>query len=433
MWAGHYSLVASALEEFDYLDQTTDAEGKAVTNKIAAFRITFATGREVVALASRPDNFRSKQGRVIIDEAAFHKDVEALLEAALALTIWGDPISIISTHNGESNPFNTLVKQIRAGQYPDYSLHRVTFDDAVAQGLIERILLKLGKPITAEAKDNYIAKIRRIYKGRDGQELNVIPAKSEGAYFSYALIENCMVDGIPVRRLKCEPGFEEQPPEVREAFVAVWLAINIAPILATLPKYSRHYYGWDFARNGDVSAMTLLTETQNLNHIVAFILEMQNVPFQQQAQILFYVVDRLPRFSKGSHDARGNGQYLAEVAMQRYGSALIDQIMLTQAFYRENMPKFKDAMEQGQYKMPRDADVLGDFQTVTVENGVPKVPDDASTTGSNGEKRHGDTAISGFLANYASRNPGSIIEFDSITDGEIGDDRKDYMGSPWMH
>jgi phage FluMu gp28-like protein len=429
MWAANYDLAASAWEAFDYLDQKTEADGKVTTKTIAAFRITFATGREVISLASRPDNFRSKQGRVIIDEAAFHSDIEKLLEAALALTIWGDSISIISTHNGENNAFNTLIKRIRAGEYPDYSLHRVTFNQAVDEGLIPRILLKMGKAITPENIAAHIALIRRIYKGRDGQELDVIPSKSEGAYLSYALIESCMVDGLPVLRLTCPPDFAERPKHEREAFFELWLQTNVAPILARLPKYARHYYGWDFARNGDLSVMTNLTETQALHHVASLTIELRNVPFQQQSQTLFFVVDRLPRFSKGANDARGNGQYLAEVAMQRYGAALIDEIMPTQAFYRENWPKFKDAMEQGQYHTPRDADHMADYQSVTVENGVPKVPDDGHTTGTDGQKRHGDAAMSGMLANYASRNPGALIEFESINESEIGSQYNDFIGT----
>ena len=59
----------------------------------------------------------------------------------------------------------------------------------------------------------------------------------------------------------------------------------------------------------------------NLLRHTPFIVELRNIPFRQQEQILFYIADRLPRFVGGAMDARGNGQYLAESAMQRYGSA----------------------------------------------------------------------------------------------------------------
>jgi len=65
----------------------SDQEDKGMERHIAAFRIKFASGFEILALASRPRSLRGRQGFVIIDEAAFHDDLQALLKAALALLI----------------------------------------------------------------------------------------------------------------------------------------------------------------------------------------------------------------------------------------------------------------------------------------------------------------------------------------------------------
>ena len=127
---------------------------------------------------------------------------------------------------------------------------------------------------------------------------------------------------------------------------------------------------------------------------------MRNVPFDQQRQILFYILDRLPRFRAGAMDARGNGQYLAEVAMQKYGSR-IAQVMLSQEWYRENMPPFKAAIEDRKLTLPMDADVLADMRTIIMEKGVAKVPDNARVRGSDGRERHGDTAVALALATFA--------------------------------
>ena len=58
------------------------------------------------------------------------------------------------------------------------------------------------------------------------------------------------------------------------------------------------------------------------------------------------------RFVAGAMDARGNGQYLAETAMQRYG-ARIRQVMLWVEWYRDNMPRYKAAFEDGMIELPR--------------------------------------------------------------------------------
>ncbi|PXB70047.1 hypothetical protein C0046_40535, partial [Pseudomonas aeruginosa] len=90
----------SEIEEFLFEDQ--DDSGN--TRQINAYRIRYASGFKIVALSSNPANLRGLQGKVIIDEAAYHRNVSAVLDAATALLIWGGRIVIISTHNGKSNP-----------------------------------------------------------------------------------------------------------------------------------------------------------------------------------------------------------------------------------------------------------------------------------------------------------------------------------------
>jgi phage FluMu gp28-like protein len=125
------------------------------------------------------------------------------------------------------------------------------------------------------------------------------------------------------------------------------------------------------------------------------------VPFRQQEQVLFYVADRLPRFVAGAMDARGNGQYLAEIAMQRYG-ARIKQVMLSVEWYRDHMPRYKAAFEDGMIELPRDAEILADHRALVMEQGVARLPEQRSTA-AGGKRRHGDAAIAGALAYFASQ------------------------------
>lgn len=83
----------SAIEEFLFEDQ----DDKGNTRMITAYRVRFASGFQVAALSSRPANIRGLQGVVVIDEAAFHQDVQGVLDAATALLIWGD-VSSSSVH-----------------------------------------------------------------------------------------------------------------------------------------------------------------------------------------------------------------------------------------------------------------------------------------------------------------------------------------------
>jgi phage FluMu gp28-like protein len=396
MWAKAFNFVASEVGEVMFDD--TDEHGD--TQQIKAFRIDFANGKKILALSSRPRSIRGKQGKVTIDEAGFHDDLQGLLKAALAMLIWGGKVRVISSHNGDANPFNENVNDIRAGKLP-YSLHRTTFDDALADGLYERVKLIQGERLKEKTLEEWRAKIYAQYGENAAEELDVIPSAGSGRYLTRMMIEACMKPGIPVVRLVQPDSFTLLPQHIREAETRDWCEAHLLPLLEKLDPALDSYFGNDFARSGDVAAFAPLQQTRSLDLVTPFILEMRNVPFEQQKQILFFIVDRLPRFCAGALDARGNGQYLAEVAMQRYGATRIAQVMLSQEWYRDNMPPFKAAFEDKKLTVPADADVLADLRTVVMEKGVAKVPDNARVKGSDGRDRHGDTAIALALATFA--------------------------------
>ncbi|MDH5524455.1 MAG: hypothetical protein OEY01_10755 [Desulfobulbaceae bacterium] len=391
-WAKQYNLAAGELEEEIFKDQDKD---------ILAFRINFASGHKITALSSRPSNLRGKAGRVVIDEAAFHEGLDQLLKAAIALLMWGGEVRVISTHNGDSNPFNELINDIRAGKKP-YSLHRVTLDDALAQGLYKRICLKLGRKWSKKAEAEWRQSLVDFYGDDADEELFCVPSQGNGTYLTRALLENCMSPDLPVLRYEKTTEFAELPDHIRHAEVNDWCEEHLAPLLAELDPNRDHFFGEDFARNGDLTDIIPLGEQQDASFRCPFIVELRNVPFKQQEQILCYVIDRLPRFRFGALDARGNGQYLAERAMQKYGNQRIAQVMLSEAWYRENMPPYKAAFEDRSILLPKDADVIADHRAFKVIKGVARLPE-GKIKGGDGKKRHGDSGIAGALAWFATR------------------------------
>ena len=74
--------------------------------------------------------------------------------------------------------------------------------------------------------------------------------------------------------------------------------------------------------------------------------------------------------------------------------------MLSAEWYRENMPRYKAAFEDGMIELPRDADILADHRALVIEHGYAHVPDGAREASAG--RRHGDAAIAGALAYYAS-------------------------------
>ena len=396
MWARAFNHAASEIEEGFWEDDDAD-------KNIKTFTIRFpASGFRIVALTSRPSNLRGRQGTIVIDEAAFHDQLDELLKAALAMLIWGGRVRVISTHNGVENPFNELVEDIRAGKRKG-TVHRVTFQEAVADGLYRRVCLRLGTEWTAAEEAAWMADVYAFYGDGAEEELDCVPANSGGAWLSRALIESRMSADTPVLRWECKAGFELLPDHIRAAECRDWLEAQLAPLLAALPAEAISFNGEDFGRSGDLTVHVPLIQTQNLVRRVPFLVELRNVPFRQQEQIAFYLMDRLPRFTGGAFDARGNGQFLAEVAMQRYGASRIQQVMLSEGWYREHMPPVKAALEDGNLDgLPRDGDVLADLRAVQVIKGVPRIPE-TRTTGEDKGQRHGDAAVAVALAYFASR------------------------------
>ncbi len=412
-WAREFNQAASAVEQGLWDD--VDEEGG--SKSILTYTIRFPKSRHrITALASRPKKLRGRQGVLVGDEAAFQDDLPGLIKAALAFLIWGGKVRLISTHFGADNAFAELCNDIRAGKQRG-SIHRITFRQAVDEGLFRRVCLRSGKVWTQEAEDAFVAEIYATYRDNAEEELDCVPSQSSGAYFSRALVEARMSPYLPVVRLSSPEGFELRSAHERESTVADWLRETVQPLLDALPKTGRSYYGMDFGRSGDLSVIMPLLEDQHLHRRAPFVIELRNVPFKQQEQVLFFVADRLPNFAAGANDSRGNGQYLGEVAMQRYGATRIHRVMLSQQWYIDQMPRYKAAFEDGNITIPRDDGLLTDHRAVQMIKGVPKVPDGAKGKDADGGQRHGDGAIAGALAWFASQNGAAPIEFQS--DGPV--------------
>lgn len=421
-FAKAYSLAAGEVSESE--EVWFEGEEK---KSIFVYTLKFSSGHRIEALSSAPRNLRGKQGRVILDEFAFHQNQKELLKAALALLIWGGEVHVITTHNGVDNEFNALVQDIRAGKKP-YSLHRVTFRDAVAEGLYERVCLRTGKAPTEADKATWVDGIYAQYGAAAEEELDCIPANSGGAWLSRALIEARMVDAPVLRWQPPAQGFELWPEHLRTAEMREWLEAHALPVLQALDPSLRSGFGMDFGRNGDLSVLLPFQLTQTLTRRFPFGFELRNCPFDQQREALYYIGDRLPRLFSGKLDARGNGQYLAEKAVQKWGAGRIEAVMLSQGWYRDNTAPFKAALEDGTLELVRDADHLDDLRAFQIVGGIPLLPDSRSK-GQDGQQRHGDAGVAYLLAYAASREAGS-----GSTDGFRSVPRRPERGSddnPW--
>jgi phage FluMu gp28-like protein len=421
MWARVFNKTASAISEgiWDDGDEIKDPEKRYIKTYVIEFP---NSGFRIEALTSRPSNLRGRQGVLVIDEGAFCEDLELLLTAALAFLIWGGKVRVISSHNGDDNPFNGLVNDIRAGKQAG-TVHRITFDEAVAQGLYYRVCLRKQIPWVQEEQDEWVKKVRSFYKGRDGEELDVIPARGNGTWLTHQLLMSRSEKGIPVVRFKAPPMFEIWTEDARYKEIQDLLDDKVKPLLDALPPNINTFHGKDFARRSDLSVDWFLGQRQNMDCFTLFVLELANIPYKQQEQVVFFCLDRLPNLRGSKFDAGGNGGYLAEQAVYRYG-AIVEAVQFSEAWYRENTPAFKADLEDGTLSgIPADKDIIDDHRAFKMVKGVARIPD-KRTVGEDGNSRHGDSAIAHLLAHAASRQPVVPAEWTSAGRADASDKRR---------
>ncbi|MDD5028512.1 MAG: hypothetical protein PHH58_03265 [Rhodoferax sp.] len=429
----------SGVEEFLFEDQTEDGR----TRHITAYRIRFASGFQVCALSSRPANIRGLQGHVVIDEAAFHPDVQGVLDAAAALLIWGGKITVISSHNGKNNPFAQFCRDIEAGRYgTDATVVTVTFDDAVGNGLYERVCYMQGSQPTDDGKKAWYAKIRNGYGVRKAamrEELDAIPRDGNGVCLPGIWIEQAQV--LPpefVLRLALDDDFVHKPLAERDSWAADWIFRNLDPALKRLAPTLRHVFSQDYARHRDFSSFGVLSIGMGLRRQLRLAIDMHKVPARQQMQIIWHAIDRMPNRCGGAMDATGSGETTAEYTADRYGHSHVHQIKLNRGWYGTWMPKLVQAFGDGVIDIPADPDIAGDLRAIEEVDGIAMVSklrrDDVKDPDL---MRHGDSAVMLVLGWFASLNMSAAIAYESATErprgfdniGE-GDQDVDELGFP---
>lgn len=335
MWAKSFMGLTAETGEFLFDDQV---EGSTDTKKIKAFRISFASGFEIVALSSAPRSLRGKQGRVILDEAAFVDNLSELLKAALALQIWGSKIVIVSTHNGVDNPFNLLIEDINAGKRGG-KVVRITFADAMAAGLYERVCLVRGITPSAEGKIAWEAEIRGNYGDAAAEELDCIPTSGKGSWIPPELIAACTSP-------------EAGKPELYSG------------------KSSA--IGWDIARRAHLSVIAPF-EDLGSHLILRKQIELVGVPFSEQDAI-FDETMRVFRCGRACIDMTGLGMKVVEDAQGRHGETVVEGIMFSAPVKLMLANLLKKRFEDGTILISDDPAVRADLRSIKKSGAGTGVP-----------------------------------------------------------
>jgi phage FluMu gp28-like protein len=344
MWAKAYGIGASAVGEEIFDDVNEAGETKA----IKAFRINFASGFNIVALASMPRAFRGKQGCVIIDEAAFHSQLEEKIKAALALLMWGGQVVIISTHDGVMNPFNQLIEKIRSNEQKGEVI-KITFDDAIEAGLYERIAEVAairGRKVPDKAA--WIADIRGFYGANAGEELDVIPKLSGGSLIK---LEDLVA---------CQSADAGRPELYRGG---LWyLGRDIA-------RRRDGQILWGFEMVGDV--FWLRDRWEGVGQTFEAQADAADAMIKQRRMMAYWL------------DQGGMGEQPVEEARRRYGSSRVEGQLLQGANRLDIALSLATRFEQQRIRIPADpvirADLLAIKRIPTAGGGV-RIGDDPDGT-----------------------------------------------------
>lgn len=336
---------------------------------IKALVIEFANGTKIHALSSNPKGFRSKGGKVILDEFAHHDHQDELWKAARPCVTWGFPLRILSTHNGQQCRYYKFVEQVEKGKL-NWSLHTTPIQLAVDEGLVDKILQKTA---TEEEKETWLneqmANCFDEYTWR--QEYCCEAIDEASAFLPYDLISTCETSNI----LK-----------------------PIQDIVGDL------YIGMDIGRKKDLTIIWAL-EVFERNKYTRLVKTLEKTPFHIQEDVLHNILKH-KKLRRCCIDATGLGMQLAESAQRKFGQYRVEDINFTNKVKEELAYNLRTNFEDKTVYIPPDHDIREDLHSVrrvTTASGNIRFDADSSDNG------HADRFWALALALYAcSTNAGAI-------------------------
>jgi phage FluMu gp28-like protein len=244
--------------------------------------------------------------------------------------------------------------------------------------LYKRICLVNGEEWSEENQETWREKIISDYGDGADEELFCIPVRAGTRYFPTTLLEAVSDPGVAIIRKSCVDSFTFEKEEKRVNEFDQWLKGEVREILWT--HTNPVYIGEDFARSGDLTCV-FFDELMSDGRLLTFlVIELRNVPFAQQWQVIKYVMETFPTLGGAAFDSRGNGQMIAELAAQEW-PGYVYQVMITTKWYAENFPGLRGAMEDGTTTIPDDPFIRDDFRVVGLKAGVPCVLERSGDTG----------------------------------------------------
>jgi phage FluMu gp28-like protein len=286
---------------------TTGDEVIDIARNVSAQVITFPNRSRIYVLSSNPDVMAGKGGDIVLDEFALHKDQELLWQVAQpTASVWGFQIEVFSTHRGKGTLFNRFVTEARGSNKMGWSFHSVNIEQAVEQGLLDRIneaVAKRGGKAVTPQQFLERQKARCATEGQWNQEYMCRPEDDLGSLLPYALLTPC---------------------------ARSWDILRTGP---TAPRTGRRLIGMDIARRVHKSVIWLIEEEGALWN-TREIVTLHDVKLRDQRAALCDLF-RLWECDGCAIDGTGLGIQLAEDAADDLGASLVQTVTFTPAVQNE--------------------------------------------------------------------------------------------------
>ncbi len=335
-----------------------------IQRKTGTLQIHFSNGKRITALTSNPKAFRSKGGKVVLDEFAHHDDDAALWKAAKPAITWGYPLRILSTHNGKQSLFYRFVENIKKGSLP-WGLHTTDIHKAVEDGLADKIL---QKHTTEKEREAWLKELRESCFDEIvwNEEFCCVPVDESTALLSYKRIAEC-----------------ESPDCI---------------LRDNLSDDGEYYAGIDIGRKNDFTVLSVL-EKQSVGFSLALLKVMKGETFSRQKEIMREYLSH-PKLRRCCIDATGMGMPLAEELQKQFG-AKIEGINFTAQIKEELAYTVLKHFEEKKLAIPADVQLRDDLHSIRrTQTSSGNTRFDAVRTGSG----HGDRFWSLALALHAAQN-----------------------------
>jgi phage FluMu gp28-like protein len=246
-----FKLTANILTTGEETVRVKGADG--IVEEIKFCFIKFRNGSRIIAFSASPMAMAVYGGDVGLDEFAKAQNDALLWETAQGRVTWGYDIGVWSAHNGTDTLFYQFSREAAAGA-GGWSHYKVTMEDAVACGLVDKINEATGKTMTPEefiADCRKRARLPEVYE----QSYNCNPSGSASSIVTWAQICQCRRD-YPIERVHFEKQqaleqfgpYLADAPLPRQRAIESWIRAAYPKLFAT-PGHRR--IGFDVAASGE--------------------------------------------------------------------------------------------------------------------------------------------------------------------------------------